>query len=87
MGRKARLAAIGLVILCAGCAPQAVQVPVYSCPAPVIGDDPRLPVADLKEGDSIGQVLKAFSASLEACKGRVNELKLKLEAYRDTDHP
>jgi len=82
MGRTSRIIAVGMVTIMCGCAGKSVMVPVSSCPQPVIGNDPVLAVGKLKSGDSVETVLKAFSSSLEACKGRVKELTLQLEAYR-----
>lgn len=71
---------LGLATTLCGC-PTKVYVPVYSCPAPVLGTDPILPIENVKENSSFGELITLYSASLEACKGRVVELKTKLGAY------
>lgn len=80
MGYRAGFVAVALVAL-AGCTPKVVILPVASCPAPIIGENPKLPVGDLTQGSAIGDVVQAYAASLELCKGRVNELIKKLEGY------
>jgi hypothetical protein len=67
------------MLLLSGC--YRVYVPVYSCPVPVLGSDPVLPIGELTETSTYGEVVNAYSASVEACKGRVAELKIKLNAY------
>ena len=86
MGCRASSYAVALVVLLCGCAPKIVYVPVSSCPAPVIGENPVLPIQGLQKGDDIGTVLQAYSASLELCKGRVKELTKKLEGYLPIVH-
>ena len=81
MGFRPSVITIALVILC-GCNPKVVYVPVNTCPPPVMGENPVLPIGSLDKDSDIGTVLKAFSASLELCKGRVFELTLKLEGYK-----
>ena len=81
MGYRASIVAVALVILC-GCSPKVVYVPVSTCPPPDMGVNPVLPISDLPKDSDIGTVLKAYSASLELCKGRVGELLRKLEGYQ-----
>lgn len=81
MGFRTGFIAIAMVILC-GCNPKVVYVPVSTCPIPDIGTNPVLPVGNLQKDADIGTVLKAYSASLELCKGRVFELTNKLEGYK-----
>lgn len=80
MGYRTWCAAIPLVVLL-GCSPKVVYVPVNTCPPPVIGDNPVLPVGSLQKDADIGTVVQAYAASLELCKGRVDELTKKLEGY------
>ena len=93
MGNRKRRGTISLVnravwcgiLLClsiiTGCT-KYVYLPVYKCPAPVLGDDPVLAISYLEKGDNPAKVILAYSSSLESCKGRVVELKGKLHAYR-----
>ncbi len=72
-------------LLLAGCAhtPPVVQVPVaIPCPAPPATIHPYLPIADLRDGESPDNVVRAYAASVEALIGYTRELETLLSGYR-----
>lgn len=72
-------------ILLSSCAmqPKTVYVPVVAkCPAPNLPPERRLPVQELKAGDSPGTVVKAYVSSLAICRHENQILRKKLEVYK-----
>lgn len=79
------LAAVALGPHFWGCAsaPRVVELPVpIPCPAPPETTRPHLPIADLHDGDSPDNVVRAYAASVEALLGYARELETLLSGYR-----
>ncbi len=73
---------LSLALLACHRTPQTVLVPVaVPCPPPPKVQRPRLPIVDLKPGDSPDLIQKALLASIQLLQGYAQQLETILDGY------
>lgn len=59
-----------------------VEVPVYSCPEPIIVSRPQLFTDNIKESDDIGEIVAKYKATIRVLLDYSNSLEQSLSLYK-----